>query len=62
MTYSLDEKIKKYLASHGVIGAEVHEGTISLPNGFSKTIDGVANKRKLDEIIVEYKSKNNDTP
>jgi PII-like signaling protein len=55
MSYSLDDKIIKYLADRGVKGATVHEGTITAGK-VSKTINGVVTKAKLDAIIEEYKA------
>lgn len=55
MSYSLDDKIIKYLADRGVDGAKVHEGTITIGD-YTKTINGVVNKKKLDAIIEEYKA------
>lgn len=55
MSYNLDNKIIKYLADRGVAGAKVHEGTITIGD-YTKTINGVVSKRKLDAIIEEYKA------
>lgn len=55
VSYSLDDKIVKYLADRGVTGASVHEGTITIGD-YTKTINGVVSKRKLDAIIEEYKA------
>lgn len=57
MSYSLDEKIVSYLHRKGIPGALVHEGTITIGN-YSKTINGVVNKAKLDAIVEEYKAAN----
>ena len=59
MTYSLNDKIIRYLEGKGVSGASVHEGKITIGD-FTRTINGVVNKRKLDAIVEEYKAKDHE--
>lgn len=64
MTYSLSNKITRYLESKGVKGARIQESIIAIPteNGgeMHRKITGLITTAKLDAIIAEYRSTGND--
>lgn len=56
MAYSLNNKIIRYLESKGIDGATIHEGTITISD-FTRTINGVVSKQKLDAVIADYNAR-----
>lgn len=59
MSYSLDDKITRYLEDKGIPGARVKELIIVLPLGengeWHRKISGVINAAKLDIVIDAYR-------
>lgn len=61
MTYSLDAKIQRYLASHGIETARVDDGNLIIPDkqgiDHAYPLKGVINRAKLDSIVTQHKEK-----